>query len=340
MEQQILFTVVMPSFNSQATVLATLQSFKNQTVSEGVELLFVDDGSSDESATMAETFGLPYLRVIRIPHGGIVAARNAGYDQAKGVFVGTWDADDLVSPYYFESILNLIRNFPSVDCFYGLMTSDLLYYRSYPKTLMTKAHPIATDDPFIAQMLLKCFSTSFRDCYRRSIIENHHLRDRPNVGWEDSLFGFSFLCFAQRVIFAPDMVWGWYRSNPNSITHSYLPGTSQFIINYSQALLSMYETSSLPKSVLVHYVAPNVVFHGVHYAFEREIYHPKGFIGKGRSLSSIRKLLRSPAICRCIHLLRLKDAPSKNAATLALMCKLGLFRLIDRYYRKKFNLSE
>ena len=86
-------TVVMPLHNAApwvgdaiASVLANADGL--------LELIVVDDGSTDDGAAIAERFGPP-VRVVRQPMPGPSAARNAGIAQARGTLVGFLDADDL-----------------------------------------------------------------------------------------------------------------------------------------------------------------------------------------------------------------------------------------------------
>lgn len=90
-------TVLMPAFNAAATIAAALRSVERQSERDW-ECLVVDDGSTDATADIAGRFAErdARFRVVGVPHGGIVAALNAGPAQCRGEFVARLDADDLM----------------------------------------------------------------------------------------------------------------------------------------------------------------------------------------------------------------------------------------------------
>jgi len=92
-------SVVVPAFNAAATIEETLQSVSQQTY-RNLEVIVVDDGSSDETAALVRRRGArdPRFRVISQPNGGVASARNAGVRASRGEFVAFIDADDLWHP--------------------------------------------------------------------------------------------------------------------------------------------------------------------------------------------------------------------------------------------------
>jgi glycosyltransferase involved in cell wall biosynthesis len=89
-----LVSVVIPAYNSSRTVRATVESALAQTVSD-LEVIVVDDGSSDDTADVVTAISDPRVRVVRQSNAGAAAARNAGIREASGQWVALLDADDL-----------------------------------------------------------------------------------------------------------------------------------------------------------------------------------------------------------------------------------------------------
>ena len=96
-------SVLLPAFNAQATLGAALRSVQRQT-ERAWECVVVDDGSTDGSAAVAREFAQQdaRIRLLSVPHAGIVAALNAGLAECHGQLVARMDADDLMQRQRLE----------------------------------------------------------------------------------------------------------------------------------------------------------------------------------------------------------------------------------------------
>jgi glycosyltransferase involved in cell wall biosynthesis len=106
-------SVVVPAYNARRTLPATVASIESQTV-RPLELIVVDDGSSDDTAEVARSTGASNLRVIPQPNAGHAAARNTGITAARGRYVAFLDADDLWLPAKLERQLDAINRDPEI----------------------------------------------------------------------------------------------------------------------------------------------------------------------------------------------------------------------------------
>jgi GT2 family glycosyltransferase len=89
-------SVVVPAFNERATIAATVRSLVASD--HPVEVIVVDDGSTDGTADVVEALGLPDVRVIRKPNGGKPSALNAGIAAARHEIVVMMDGDTVFEP--------------------------------------------------------------------------------------------------------------------------------------------------------------------------------------------------------------------------------------------------
>ena len=93
-------TVVIPCFNAARFLRETLESALNQSHAP-IEVLVIDDGSTDQSAAIAASYGPP-VRVISQTNQGESVARNRGIEEARGSWIAFLDADDIWLPEKLE----------------------------------------------------------------------------------------------------------------------------------------------------------------------------------------------------------------------------------------------
>lgn len=96
-------SIIMPVYNSERYLSATIDSVLNQTYKD-FELILVDDGSSDSSGSICDNYAEKDCRIVVVhkTNGGICNARNAGLRVAKGEYIGFCDNDDYMMPQSLE----------------------------------------------------------------------------------------------------------------------------------------------------------------------------------------------------------------------------------------------
>ena len=113
-----LISVVIPTYNSEKTIEETIHSVLNQTVSD-LELIVVNDGSTDSTLEIISKFTDPRLKVFSYPHSGANSARNRGLEQASGEYISFIDADDLWTPDKLELQLKVLQENPEAKVAYS-----------------------------------------------------------------------------------------------------------------------------------------------------------------------------------------------------------------------------
>jgi glycosyltransferase involved in cell wall biosynthesis len=119
-----LISVIIPMRNAEPYVRATMESVLAQSGVE-LEVIVVDDGSTDRSAEIVRGIGDPRVRIIPGPQKGISASFNAGLAEAKGELLARCDADDLYPPDRFAWQLEFLENhadFGAVSGSFATMT--------------------------------------------------------------------------------------------------------------------------------------------------------------------------------------------------------------------------
>ncbi len=98
-----LISVIVPAYNAERFLAKTLDSILAQTYPH-FEVLVIDDGSTDQTAAIAQAYAQrdPRIHYLKQANGGVAAARNLGIGEAKGVFIAPIDADDIWYPENLE----------------------------------------------------------------------------------------------------------------------------------------------------------------------------------------------------------------------------------------------
>ena len=115
-----LVSVMITVFNGASYLAESIESALAQTYSH-VELIVLDDGSTDTSADVAQSFG-SVLRYERQENAGMSAARNSAIELATGEYFSFLDADDRFRPEKIERQMEILDASPSVDMVFGHMT--------------------------------------------------------------------------------------------------------------------------------------------------------------------------------------------------------------------------
>lgn len=117
-----LVSVVIPVYNAQETVVETVQSVLQQTLTD-FELIVINDGSTDGSVARLEKLQAaiadPRIQIFSYENGGISTARNRGLERAAGDFITFIDADDLWTPRKLEQQVAALQNSPEAGVAYS-----------------------------------------------------------------------------------------------------------------------------------------------------------------------------------------------------------------------------
>lgn len=105
-------SVILPVYNGEKTLQKAIESVIQQTFSD-YRLIIIDDGSTDDSAKIADDFAEKYESVICVhkKNGGQSSARNVGLDIAKGSkYISFLDADDTLQPNALQRCVESLEN--------------------------------------------------------------------------------------------------------------------------------------------------------------------------------------------------------------------------------------
>lgn len=108
--QQPLISVIVPAYNAGAYLRRCVDSILAQTLGD-LEVVIVDDGSTDDTAAICESYARSdaRVRVVRQENGGVSAARNRGLSDARGEYIAWLDSDDYFMPQALEKLYGALK---------------------------------------------------------------------------------------------------------------------------------------------------------------------------------------------------------------------------------------
>lgn len=113
-------TVVMPCYNAHRHLGEAIDSVRAQTL-DGVEIVIVDDGSSDPATAAFLATLPPDIRIVRQENRGLAGARNTGFREARGRWVLPLDCDDRLAPTMLERCVAALEHSTASYAYAGMM---------------------------------------------------------------------------------------------------------------------------------------------------------------------------------------------------------------------------
>ncbi|NBD37252.1 MAG: glycosyltransferase [Verrucomicrobia bacterium] len=235
-------SVIIPAYNRANLIGETLESLLRQTL-PALEILVVDDGSTDRTASVARSFGSP-VRVIAQENAGPGAARNHGLREAKGTFLHFFDSDDIALPNKQE-VQSAILAKTGADIAYGPWTKGFFEGREFfPENQVYQQTGLPKGD--LVRALLSSWSVVPHAClFRREVVERAGgFPEDLRVG-EDQLMFLRCLLAGARVVPSPDTLELYRLNNSDKLTASE-EGLRNRIVEWGRFLLKAAELCRSP----------------------------------------------------------------------------------------------
>ncbi len=184
MDKNIKVSIVVPVYNAQKYLRTCVDSLVNQTLEE-IEIILVDDGSTDESSSIISEYENQYpskVIVIHKENGGQASARNMGIEISRGTYVGFVDADDYVDVTMFDKMYRNTEGetIDMVACDYEYIE----YASGKNLTQYAKVKQI-TDKK---EMFIDPLVSPWNKLYRRQILKDTGVLFREGCVYEDTAF--------------------------------------------------------------------------------------------------------------------------------------------------------
>ena len=242
------YSVIIPVYNAEFTLQRCLDSLL-AFGRDDVEIILVDDGSSDKSGTICDAYSKehPCFHVIHKENGGVSAARNDGIEAAHGDYLLFVDSDDYVSEDLFECAdrersefdFDLIHFSSQIEC--SGIVKELRRQRRF-----ASAEHDAVLDRITDSIIHRSINTPWSKVYKRSIIQQYQIRFpiEAAIG-EDWAFNvmyaihISSMCCSESVVYFVDI------SNEHSLSRKEKPDQEKQLKYISDVVNEAVENSAL-----------------------------------------------------------------------------------------------
>lgn len=212
-EREILVSVVMPVYNACRYLRPAIESLMCQTLRD-IEIICVDDGSTDTSLDMIKIFQQSddRIRIITETNAGPGLARNNGLKRARGEYVAFLDADDFYDPDMLESLYNCAKekDLDIAICKYDIFDNKKANFRENVENEHSKIYEggVVTSKNEHPDFILESTSGSaWNKLFRRSFILEKGITFLPEIMmFEDVYFTIAALSFAERVARVDDVL--------------------------------------------------------------------------------------------------------------------------------------
>ncbi len=245
-----LVSVIIPIYNTEKYLESCIESVLHQT-HQNLEIILVDDGSTDGSSAICDSFEQKNsrIKVIHKENEGLGYTRNCGLKYATGEYVSFFDSDDILDENTYEYCIQEMKKYHADACFFGRKTftesGEYTVNTNVPEKLIYRGREVAEEfsknyigwlqyeqtNPYIKE-------SSCCALYRRDIIEKNNIQfpsERECLS-EDAFFNMDICRNADCVIIIPKNFYN-YRYNPNSLTTKYDAERFRRILGYYQKLL-------------------------------------------------------------------------------------------------------
>lgn len=212
-------SIVVPIYNVERYLVRCLESLVNQNY-KNIEVILVNDGSTDNSKKIAEMYNVKYgfIKIINKTNGGLSDARNVGLEHCKGDYIMFIDSDDTIDIDICEILEKKIKNYKTkIDIFACGFTrienNKKKYYTHSSKECIIDGKKFMKNE--ISSKSLFMASTSY--IYSHDFLQLNNLKFKKGILHEDEEFTPRALIKAQSIL-PLDICFYHYYINPNTIT--------------------------------------------------------------------------------------------------------------------------
>ena len=212
-----LLTITVPCYNSQDYLDRCMESLL--VGGEDVEILIVDDGSTDRTAEMADAYAQKYPAIVKVIHkqnGGHGSAVNAGIAGATGLFFKVVDSDDWVKEESYYEILQAIRELVVSGQQIDMLLANYVYEKQGEKRkkVVSFRHALPKNEIFTWDQVRHFNKTQYilmhSIIYRTKLLHDCGLELPEHTFYVDNIFAFNPLPYVKKIYYIDTNFYRYY----------------------------------------------------------------------------------------------------------------------------------
>lgn len=217
-------SVIVPVYNCQDDLKEALDSILYQEMIDDIEVIMIDDGSSDNSKYIIRDYDFDHenFHAFHTPHMGVNNARNFGISQATGEYIHFMDSDDYVHRNAFRKLYDLAKKHDH-DVVIGKslrFNGGRCWEIDIPKYVYENLDGTVESTTFAENVRLTWDMFLWNKLYKRSFLEENNIRfPDENLTFQDNLFSIQVFAHSNTIGILDDYVYFWRkRASESSIT--------------------------------------------------------------------------------------------------------------------------
>lgn len=201
-QQGNLISIIIPIYNTEQYLSECIESILCQTY-ENLEIILIDDGSTDSSGKIADEYACKdsRIKVIHKKNEGVSEARNCGINCSSGEWIAFVDSDDTVPEYYFEYLVTLaIDN--DAEIAMGISNSMDEYGNiAYSKSIECSVKVFNRQDAISHLIEADLFGCGINKLYRKHLFDEVRFNQQYRIN-EDYLVNYACFSKAERILYS------------------------------------------------------------------------------------------------------------------------------------------
>ena len=259
--ENLIISIIIPVYNTEKYLQECIDSVRQQSY-KNLELIFINDGSTDNSSVILDRAAESdtRIKIVEQENSGLSAARNRGMREASGDYIMFLDSDDWLDKKTCEIALGKMKQYDADVVFWS-------YIREYrEKSLKT---PLFSDKEIIWQFnnIRSLFRrmvgltgkelvepqktdsliTAWGKLYKKSVLNDINFVDTKIIGTEDALFNIQVFSQVQTAVYIPGYFSHYRKYNEISLTHQYKTKLAKQWKELYQRILQVLRTRKMDK---------------------------------------------------------------------------------------------